>query len=315
VSRRNMGSLPRMAFELQRRLFPKSTKVGKLSFSTAPQPLFDATISSSLTSKDLFIWSTGLRLSPLPTLMADIGSSSFPGGLTGKIQLEGGALEAMKANVIGAWAGSNGTVISVSSSATTSGVIGLQLQAHFSGTRLSVPIMLAYEADVIIGLCALLAPSVIATVCYNFAIKPWLRARRLVQLREMREMHRDGIEQRRREAEDTVSMLSENAHRRTEQERKIGGLVLLTAIYETSGEEGEEVVLVDVTVALQAQVRDSQLTIPGGRSKSELLGFYDPSPGARKRLKIEYLFHGALHQAEVGDFSAVILPLRGHLVD
>lgn len=128
MSRRPMSSLPRMAFELQRRLFPKSNKVGKLSFSTGPRPLFDATISSSPTSKDVFVWSTGLGLSPLPTLMADIGSASFPGGLSGKLQLERGALEATKANVIGAWTGSNGTVISVSSSATTSGVIGLQLQ-------------------------------------------------------------------------------------------------------------------------------------------------------------------------------------------
>lgn len=46
------------------------------------------------------------------------------------------------------------------------------------------------------------------------------------------------------------------------------GLVLLTAIYETRGdEEGEEVDSIDVTLALQTQVRDSQLTIPGGRSK------------------------------------------------
>ena len=44
-----------------------------------------------------------------------------------------------------------------------------------------------------------------------------------------------------------------------------------------------------------------------------LLGFYDPSPGARKHLKIEYLFHGALHVADVGDFSQLVLPLRGAL--
>jgi len=45
--------------------------------------------------------------------------------------------------------------------------------------------------------------------------------------------------------------------------------VLLTATYETSGDdiEDEDRAVVDVTVPLQAQVRDSQLMIPGGRSK------------------------------------------------
>lgn len=45
--------------------------------------------------------------------------------------------------------------------------------------------------------------------------------------------------------------------------------------------------------------------------KAGLVGFHDPLPGARKRLKIEYLFHDALHVVEVGDFSSVVLPLRG----
>jgi DnaJ-like protein C11, C-terminal len=45
--------------------------------------------------------------------------------------------------------------------------------------------------------------------------------------------------------------------------------------------------------------------------QAALLGFYDPSPGARKHLKIDYLFHGAIHTTDVGDFSQVVLPLRG----
>jgi hypothetical protein len=44
------------------------------------------------------------------------------------------------------------------------------------------------------------------------------------------------------------------------------------------------------------------------------LGFYDPSPGARKTLRIEYVFHDMLHVVEVGDYAALVLPLRGKYI-
>lgn len=47
----------------------------------------------------------------------------------------------------------------------------------------------------------------------------------------------------------------------------ITGLVILSATYTASGEDGESPISIDVTVALQAQVHNSQLLIPGGRSK------------------------------------------------
>jgi len=193
------------------------------------------------------------------------------------------------------------------------------LRLDLSGHRLHLPIILSYEVDVMIGLCAVLVPSVVAAAAHNLVIKPWLRTLRLAQLEEARRLNRDRIEQRRKEAKESSKILLDSAHRRAERERNIGGLVILAGTYVASGEEDSEeddgTLSVDVAVALQAQVHDSQLLIPGGRSKAGLLGFYDPSPGARKRLKIEYLFHDALHVAEVGDFAAVVLPLRAHLVD
>lgn len=72
-----------------------------------------------------------------------------------------------------------------------------------------------------------------------------------------------------------------------------------------------------LAVPLQALLPTSlsQLTIPSGRSKSSLLGFYDPAIGEKKALRIRYRFKGKLHEAVWEDKEAVALPMRAHLVD
>lgn len=71
--------------------------------------------------------------------------------------------------------------------------------------------------------------------------------------------------------------------------------------------------VVDVTLALQALVHSSQLTIPGGRSKSGLMGFWDPCIGMSKRLSVRYTFKGRPHLAVIDDHAPLLLPLRGEL--
>lgn len=70
-------------------------------------------------------------------------------------------------------------------------------------------------------------------------------------------------------------------------------------------------------VALQALLppNSSQLVIPPGRSKSSILGFYDPAIGEKKQLRVRYRFKGNLHEVIVGDKEAVGIPLREHLVE
>ena len=67
-------------------------------------------------------------------------------------------------------------------------------------------------------------------------------------------------------------------------------------------------------MALASLVSSSQLVVPGGRSKSNLLGFYDCAMGSKKRLRVRYEFKGRPHETTVGDFEALALPLRAHLV-
>jgi len=141
-------------------------------------------------------------------------------------------------------------------------------------------------------------------------------------------------EARRKEALEAIELLREQTDRKREQERTRDGLVILSATYRGAGESVEEsekqATQLDVTIPIQALVvavaaargltrgekdSTSSLTIPGGRSKAHLMGFYDVLVGSRKELEIEYLFKGRKHKVVFQDRQAVAIPMRSHLID
>jgi DnaJ family protein C protein 11 len=71
--------------------------------------------------------------------------------------------------------------------------------------------------------------------------------------------------------------------------------------------------IIDVTIPVQSFVLNSELRIMGGRSKANLIGFYDPCIGESKRLVIKYMFKGRTHQLCVDDKAHLSAPLRGKL--
>ncbi|GJJ10527.1 hypothetical protein Clacol_004753 [Clathrus columnatus] len=300
---------PRFALEIQRRLFPTSHTTGTLTVTTGRIPTFTAMIGIPLESDRMFMWGAGVRAAPLPSLIVDATTKSIAGGLRGRLAAEWGLL-GLKGTVYGLWSGPQDSVVSVAVGSGNVGPLYTEISIQISGHQLAFPIILSYEADVMIGLCAMLVPSAMAGLTHSLLIRPWLRARRLSQLQNTLKIHGERIKQKKKDTEQTIDMLSDHAHRRVEHERNIGGLVILKGTYIAGGEEDEEMLSIDVTVPLQVQVHDSQLIIPGGRSKAGLVGFYDPLPGTRKRLKIEYLFHEAFHVVDVEDLSPIILPLR-----
>jgi len=118
-----------------------------------------------------------------------------------------------------------------------------------------------------------------------------------------------------REIENTSLLLREPARRHMDAERAIGGLVILEATYgpttlgiETAGLD------VDVTIALQALVHNSQLYVSNKVPKSGIQGFIDPAPETPKSLRVRYLFRDQMHYAEIPDLVSIVLPLRDHLV-
>jgi hypothetical protein len=92
------------------------------------------------------------------------------------------------------------------------------------------------------------------------------------------------------------------------------GLIILDARYGqlTSTINENSIKIIDVTVPLQALVKDSTLKIGTTVSKSNLTGFYDPCIGEEKNLFIKYSFRSQIHTVLYKDTDPVILPNRGN---
>jgi DnaJ family protein C protein 11 len=95
------------------------------------------------------------------------------------------------------------------------------------------------------------------------------------------------------------------------------GLIILEARYGqlTSTTTNENSIkIIDVTVPLQALVKDSALRIGTTVSKSNLTGFYDPCIGEEKSLFIKYSLRSQIHTVLYKDTDPVILPSRGNKI-
>jgi DnaJ family protein C protein 11 len=103
-------------------------------------------------------------------------------------------------------------------------------------------------------------------------------------------------------------------------EREKAGLVILKAEYGVRAATSESKPnwkageVVDVTVALAALVDESQLSLPRGLDKAQIIGFWDPSPLRRKLLVVDYLFGGKRHHVKSDHKDALYLPMRAHEV-
>lgn len=90
------------------------------------------------------------------------------------------------------------------------------------------------------------------------------------KIEELREQHAEYLENRKQEALDAQTLMSDIAERKKKQEeKKADGLVIVKAWYgniENLDKDIEEGVI-DVTIVIQTLVNESRLTIPGGHSK------------------------------------------------
>jgi DnaJ family protein C protein 11 len=117
--------------------------------------------------------------------------------------------------------------------------------------------------------------------------------------------------------------MSRSADSKLAAERGKNGLIILEANYGLASaftdkgiqhpdeDEHGGPMIIDVTVPLQVLVQDSRVTIPGGRGKYDLLGFYDPCIGEGKKLRIKYMFKDVLHEVTVGDRDSLRIPMKG----
>ena len=123
---------------------------------------------------------------------------------------------------------------------------------------------------------------------------------------------REKQSERRREAMNAQEVLRSLVAQIKEKEGP-QGLIILDARYGLLSSSSNENLnkIIDVTVPLQALVKDSALKIATTTSKSHLTGFYDPCIGEERRLLIKYSLRSQLHTVVYNDTDPIILPNRG----
>jgi len=216
-------------------------------------------------------------------------------------------------------AGVSQATLSVTAVVSVAG-IEMRIRIARESQILLIPVKLSDDLNFTLALWTTLIPALCAAALEYFVLHP-ARAEQS-RIAQAQTRHQDVLSRQRLEAEQEVELLREQITKRVEAEQRIDGLVILEGRYgslralksvtPTGGAEPPGVV--DVTVACQALVHSSQLSIPGGRSKALLVGFYDPCYGEPKSLWVRYSFRGKVHIAEAGDLAPLKAPVRGHLV-
>ncbi|GAA6064253.1 hypothetical protein JCM10212_006402 [Sporobolomyces blumeae] len=202
------------------------------------------------------------------------------------------------------------------------GAMTVKLRFIRLGQRITLPVIVSTSLDPKLFVTLTLGPAVGILATNHFVLAPRKRRKLSGKLKELRKEHAEYIRDKREEALQAQELVKEYVAKRVKEEEAKDGLVILEAIYgvlESVDEKVESDVerrWVEVSLPLQALVpaNSSQLIIPSGRSKSSLLGFYDPAIGEKKQLRIRYRFKGNLHEATWSDKAGVALPLREHVV-
>ncbi|GAA5954100.1 hypothetical protein JCM3765_005290 [Sporobolomyces pararoseus] len=203
------------------------------------------------------------------------------------------------------------------------GAMTLKLRIIRLGQRITLPIIVSTSFDPKLFTTLTVIPAIGIITTNHYLLAPRRKRKLSSKLKELRKEHEEYIREKREEALQAQELVKDYVAKRVRDEESKNGLIIEEAIYgvlesiEEKPESDLEQRWFNVTLALQALLppSSSQLVIPQGRSKSSILGFYDPAIGEKKQLRVRYRFKGKLHEVVVGDKEAVGIPLREHLVE
>ncbi|KAJ8590065.1 DnaJ-domain-containing protein [Rhizopogon salebrosus TDB-379] len=253
-------------------------------------------------------WSYGFRLSGLHSCIKTEWTIWFLElSLSLKASLELG-FRGLVYLVTATWRGTS-DAISISFGVSAEGLI-MRFELEYLHQKWILPVILSRARNQILELFSAVVPSTALVLGYHFVLKPRRRRQRALYFRNAERLFKEENSAIRRQLDNTTELLSETAKRHVQSERSRGGLVILSAAY---GPECKNVAI-DVTVPVQALVHNSQVYVPGHRTKAGIQGFYDPAPTSPKSLRVRYLFRDRPHYAEIPDYVPIVLPMRDHLV-
>ncbi|KAJ8319850.1 hypothetical protein KUTeg_001437 [Tegillarca granosa] len=181
-----------------------------------------------------------------------------------------------------------------------------------------VPIQLSEEILPASMLYGTVVPMVIYSAIKKFVVDPYIKKTQEENIEKKKEEMSERLSEKKKQAETAISLMKETVERIIENEEKRKGLIIVKALYgklSSSDRDLPGYLCLDVTVPLQALVKDSKLILHDRNSMSELPGFYDPCPGEAKSLYIRYLFREKLHQVTLDDNKSVRIPVSKHVID
>ncbi|GAA6043498.1 hypothetical protein JCM8097_002241 [Rhodosporidiobolus ruineniae] len=327
---RNLAAPPKFTLTLGRRIYPLTTGTVTLRSgawaiggwgASLLQPYSDSTLTLGLNH------ATGWSVDATSGVFTKQVAVNWGRTVLGGVKFTAGAaVTSAGAMTVGLSADrrvAENVKIGMGVDVSPNGAMQVKFRLSRLGQRLNFPILVSsgFEPKLFLGFTVVPAVGIIAT--NHFILAPRQRKKLSGKLKELRKEHAEWIGEKRKEALEAQALLAEHVRKRVLEEEAKDGLIIEEAVYgvlealdEKVAEEVERRWL-DVTVPLQSLLppSQSQLTIPSGRSKSALLGFYDPALAERKELRIRYRFKGRLHEVVYGDKEAVALPMRSHLVE
>lgn len=198
-------------------------------------------------------------------------------------------------------------------------VNGVVVKFKFARAKqsITVPVLVTDTVSLSSAMWATLLPFGVMWTATRYVLEPYQAREERRRVQKLRETRVDLLKLKRREAEMCVRLMKEQVAKRVEAEELKRGLVIVRAWYgnlsagvtdsQSDDELGPRVI--DVTVPLQALVRESQLHL-FENTKSGLPGFYDCAVGEEKTLRVQYRFRGSLHEVAVGDDEPLAIPKR-----
>ncbi|CAF1039354.1 unnamed protein product [Adineta steineri] len=205
-----------------------------------------------------------------------------------------------------------------SATVAISSKIGVLLRLKFvrGSQTFTFPLQISQEILPSAVFYATVAPVLGYFILDRLIIRPFTRSEKERDQKKREDEAREKQTERRREAMNAQEVLRSLVEQIKDREGS-QGLIITEARYgrlTTATTNENSIQIIDVTVPLQALVKDSALRIGTTVSKSNLTGFYDPCIGDEKSLFIKYSLRSQIHTVLYKDTDPVILPNRDHLV-
>lgn len=208
----------------------------------------------------------------------------------------------------------------------TIGIQGIfwKFELHWGGQKFIVPILLSRHLSPVFASGAFIIPTSLYFLLKNYALKPYYLRREKQKMLENIDKIQAQVREARAAAEKAQKLLQNVANRKISRQLETGGLVVTRAFYgstkalrkQNRSEETKDDIpsqIIDVTLPLNFLVTESgQLKLHEGIKKSGIMGFFDPCPGERMQLYVEYTYGGNKYEVTVDDYGELLIPQDAH---